>query len=167
MSLNDIELHPKLLEELYSKSLIVEDEASEIPDMAASNSDIKFLGNNQKNILVCVHYDDSVHLPDAQLDFLSNLLKACRLGLNDVAIMNMKNVANANYNQILNHFKSKVVMLFGITTEKFGFPFSIPQYQVQQFAEQTVIHSPALHDLQQDEPARRKLWAALRKIFNI
>jgi DNA polymerase III psi subunit len=164
MSLNDIELYPQLLAELYSKSLIGETETEDVFD---SVSDVKFLGNNQKNVLVCVHYDNSVHLPDAQLDFLSTLLKACRLGLSDVAIINVKNIANFNHNQILNYFQTKVAMLFGITTEALGFPFSMPPYQVQSFADKTVIHAPALHELQQDESARRKLWAALKKIFNV
>lgn len=191
MSLNDIQLNPQLLAGLYSKSLVgaidgviesalslskpetnlnisepkVADTAKKIADPPPSL--LKSLGNNQKNVLIGVDYAESANLPDAQLDFLTNLLKACQLGLNDVAIINRRNYPDVIYTEILDHFKSKIVMLFGITAQQFGFPFEIPKYQVQQFAGKTVIHSPALHEIGNDKAEKGKLWISLKKIFNV
>lgn len=193
MSLNNIELNPQLLAGLYSKSLIGEADSLDVPITSSlppkpqkqpaqknskpavdktspsltSSSPFKTLGNNQKNVLVGVNYADTKHLPDAQLDFLTNLLKACNLGLGDVAIINMNHYADLDYTEILNHFNSKVVMLFGITAQEFGFPFSIPEYQVQQFSGKTVIHSPALHEIENDKVAKGKLWVGVKRIFNL
>lgn len=191
MSLNDIQLNAQLLAGLYSKSLIGDaDETSvAIPAISApevkanisekkvpaaikanvstSQNSFKSLGNNQKNVLICVNYTESANMPDAQLQFLTNLLKACKLGLNDVAIINMNNFEDASYTDILENFKSKVVMLFGLTAQQFGFPFEIPEYQVQQFAGKTVIHSPALHEIENDKVEKGKLWMSLKKIFSV
>lgn len=190
MSLNDIQLNPQLLAGLYAKSLVGDaDAVDEVPaktsvpgvnkNIPAAKSAVtqkhttvqqptfKSLGNNQKNVLIGVHYTDSTHLPDAQLDFLTNLLKACKLGLGDVAIINTNNYSGVDYSQILEHFKTKVVMLFGMTAQEFGFPFEIPEYQVQQFAGRTVIHSPALHGMQDNKTEKGKLWMALKKVFNL
>ncbi len=191
MSLNDIQLSPQLLAGLYSKSLIGDADGvphtfprvSEpetklnIPEKkgpvaakkvaGASQAAFKSLGNNQKNVLIGVHYAEIANLPDAQLSFLTNLLKACNLGLNDVAIINMNNHPDAVYTEILENFKTKVVMLFGITAQQFGFPFEIPEYQVQQFAGKTVVHSPALHEIENDKAAKGKLWMSLKRIFNV
>lgn len=193
MSLNDIELNPQLLAGLYSKSLIGEtDNDVDFPaktvlppkqqtniikeptkaakpekSIAAPVSNFKSLGSNQKNVLVGVHYADTTHLPDAQLDFLTNLLKACNLGLGDVAIINMNNFTGIDHNQILENFKTKTVLLFGITAQEFGFPFDILPYQVQQFAGKTVIQSPALHEIENDKAAKGKLWMGLKRIFGI
>lgn len=126
----------------------------------------KSLGNNQKNVLVAVKYTDVIHLPDAQLNFLANLLKACALGLEDVAIINMNNYTDVGHNQILTHFKSNIVLLFGMTAQDFGFPFEIPEYQVQHFANRTILHSAALHSIQDDKETKGRLWAGLKKIFH-
>jgi len=191
MSLNDIQLNPQLLAKLYPKSLIDDADAAMhshtkllAPDVEINVAEkkvsstskksaealriaFKSLGNNQKNVLIGVNYPERANLPDTQLDFLTNLLKACNLGLNDVAIINLNNYPDAVYTEILEHFKSKIVMLFGITAHQFGFPFEIPEYQVQQFAGRTVIHSPALHELENDKVAKGKLWTSLRIIFNV
>lgn len=190
MSLNDIQLTPQLLERLYSRSLIgeadngadislisppsatparlpTENPVPEKPAPTGNTIDFRSLGNNQKNVLVGVHYSDIVNLPDAQLDFLTTLLKACKLGLTDVAVINFNNYADVEGSEIMDYFKSRVVMLFGITPKEFGFPFEIPEYQVQQFAGRTVIHSPALHGIQDNKAEKGKLWAGLKRIFNV
>ncbi|MCH5718104.1 hypothetical protein [Niabella hibiscisoli] len=126
----------------------------------------KSLGSNQKGILVAVNYENITNLPDTQLEFLMQLLKACHLSLNDVALINMNNYPTVAHTSVLNHFNTKVVLLFGITVQDWGFPFQTPPYQVQSFSGYTVMHAPALHDLQNDKPAKGLLWAAL-KIYSI
>lgn len=127
----------------------------------------KYLGNNQKKILVGVNYADAIHLPDAQLDFLMQLLKACQLSLNDVAVVNRSNYTDHSYTEMLDYFGATVILLFGITAQEFGFPFETPHYQVQQYAGYTVLHAPALEKLQDDKPAKGKLWAGLKTMFNL
>lgn len=182
MSLNNIELNPQLLAELYTNKLVgdidvqiiaatepivQEHEATLVAPAVNLRHDFKSLGNNQKNVLVAVYYNDVVHLPDAQLNFLANLLKACNLSLEDVALINMNHYNGIDYNQILTHFKSNIVLLFGMTSQDFGFPFEIPEYQLQRFADRTIIHSAALHSIQDDKEAKGRLWAGLKKIFNL
>jgi hypothetical protein len=45
---------------------------------------ISFLGNNSKQILIALQYNDISYLPDYDLKFLSGILSACKLSLNDV-----------------------------------------------------------------------------------
>ena len=174
MSLNNITLSPFLVAQLYPDSLTgepgkTEPAQKETPSKAEPEqpAEWKLLGNNQKNILVAVQYENIAHLPDPQLDFLMQLLKACQLGLNDVALINLNNYRGTEYTDILNYFQTKAILLFGISAQEFGFPFETPQYQVQSFTHYTVIHAPALHDLQNDKPAKGQLWTGLKKIFNL
>ncbi len=186
MSLNNIKLSPYLVSALYPKSLLGEsnDSAAQVittvpekkieeaiksaPEKTTpATAGLKFLGNNQKKVSIIVNYNDTVHLPDAQLDFLTTLLTACKLSLNDVAIINMNNYKEASYDIILTNFESKIVLLFGLTAQQFGFPFETPQYQVQQFVGKTILHAPALHNLENDKTAKGKLWNSLKRIFEI
>lgn len=178
MGLNDIELPPFLITQLFSKSLIESAEMSGNTSVAQSkNLDSlenksehnlwKHLGNNKKNILLVLLQKDVVNLPDHQLDFLIQLLKACQLSLNDVAIINLNNYVDVTYEKILSHFSSRTILLFGVSTAAFGFPFEIPAYQIQTFTAYTVLHAPELASLQNDKSAKSKLWASLKKLFNL
>ncbi|MCH5597185.1 hypothetical protein [Niabella ginsengisoli] len=174
MSLNEITLSPYLLTQMYPSSLIeskktnepLHVEAGEQKDLSSA-IDWKSLGNNQKKVLIVVNYDNIANLPDPQLDFLTQLLKACQLSLNDIALINVNNYKNADSTEILNHFDSRIVLLFGISPQQFGFPFDTPPFQVQNFANYTVTHAPALESLENDKPAKGQLWTSLKKIFNL
>src|SRR5690606_16185300 len=130
MSLNEMNLSPYQVAQLYPVSLVGQPQSPAAAPAEAA-PDWKFLGNNQKAVLVGVSYPDVMNLPDGQLEFLMQLLKACGLSLNDVALININNYKNITHTDILNHFNTSIVLLFGISAQDFGFPFETPPYQVQ------------------------------------
>jgi len=181
MGLNDLHLSPSILSRLYPSSLIntgnIEMAQPGIPakDSSKSKKEIEtlllpawqFLGSNQRNILVVVNYSNAVHLPDEELSFLTNMLAACKLSLGDVAIVNRNNYKDVLYKDILTHFQSKIVFLFGVEPAAFGLPVSFPYFQVQLFANCTFLYTPALEVRNNDPLLKSKLWVSLRSIFGI
>jgi DNA polymerase III psi subunit len=177
MSLNEMNLPPYLVAQLYPSSLVGQEKKPDPITFVPTEPSVlaepeltiewKSLGSNRKGILVAVNYENITNLPDAQLEFLMQLLKACQLSLHDVALINMNNYPGVAHTSILSQFSTKVVLLFGITIQDWGFPFQTPPYQVQSFSDYTVMHAPALHDLQNDKPAKGLLWAALKNIFHL
>jgi hypothetical protein len=169
MSLNNISLPPSLVAELY-KSALVESPAGEIKNetvVPVPGKHWKYLGNNKKNILVVVHYNDFPILPDNELAFLSRMLSACKLNLDDVAVVNRHNHTVIFYKEYAEHFNCKTVLLFGIEPGSFGLPLIFPEYQVQHFSGCDFLFTPAMEILQKDELLRTKLWVCLKKMFNI
>ena len=169
MDLNHLELPASLIEDLYKFSLVGMNEVPVKlqPEKIVIESKWKWLGNNGKNILVIVKYGNGIHLPDEQLGFLTNMLTACKIGLGDVAIVNLNNHPEASYKDLLNHFKSKIVFLYGIEPATFGLPVSFPHFQVQSFANCTFLFTPSLEELDKDKVLKSKLWVCLRRIFGI
>ena len=180
MALNDLNLSSSILVELYPTSLINPDEngiiqqpqsikpiAAEILQEPPIKETLKYLGSNQKNILIVVDYDTAVHLPDEELNFLTTMLAACKLGLGDAAIVNLNNYKNTSYKEFLAEFKSKTVFLFGVEPSVFGLPVSFPYFQVQSVANCTFLYSPALEEQRKDALLKSKLWVSLRTIFGI
>ncbi len=181
MALNDLHLSPNIIAALYPSSLINLDKVDVIPlakqvetivpeikiEPAAVDTGWKFLGNNQKNILIIVNYDTAVHLPDEELNFLTNMLAACKLNLGDVAIVNRYNYKETGYKDFLAHFKSQIVFLFGVEPVIFGLPVSFPHFQVQTVANCTFLYAPALEETRNDSLLKSKLWVSLRSIFGI
>lgn len=132
-----------------------------------SASGWKWLGDNKKNILVIVQYPDAIHLPDTSLDFLTTMLAACKIGLADVAILNLNNHPEASYKELTSFFKSKIVFLFDAEPAAFGLPMSFPHYQLQAFANATFLYSPSLTELENDKLQKSKLWVCLKRLFNL
>jgi hypothetical protein len=177
MSLNDLHLPSSLITALYPSSLISTDIEDSVPapkksgmeqEASTDNTESwKSLGNNQKNILIVVHYGDMVHLPDEELSFLTGMLTACKLSLDDVAIINTNHYQKIGYKDILSHFKSKIIFLFGVPPGDFGLPVNFPFFQVQSLSNCTFLFTPALEQRHTDVLFKSRLWVSLRTIFSI
>lgn len=129
-----------------------------------------FLGDNQKHIVILVNDIEAVYLRDEWLQFLSNILGACKLNLGDVAIVNHANnpMLFADYQQQLvpQHF-----ILFDVPTQNIQLPFTVPFYQLQQFGSTQFLLVPSLALMLGNTDAvkmeKSKLWLSLKKMFNI
>ncbi len=181
MDLNNIELPASVVADLYRNFLVgenvktkeaiipepVEKKEGEVALKIQTVQGWKSLGSNQRNILVVVDHDKLVHLPDEDLHFLTEILGACRLSLDDVGIVNRNNYKDMPYKELLTHFKSRKVLLFGIDPATFGLPMNFPYFQVQAFHDNSFLYSPSLKNLGNDKLLKSKLWICLKRIFNI
>jgi hypothetical protein len=173
MSLNNIKLPASVVSTLY-KSVLVETTSKpenlvELPgpEIEKFDNEWKFLGTNQKNILLIVNNPGTVHLPDNELAFLTAILTACKLHLGDVAIINFNNYKGIEFKDIIKQFSTRIVLLFDVSPELLGLPVIFPHFQVQQNAGLTFLYSPSVADLENDKVLKSKLWVSLRRLFNV
>lgn len=175
MDINHIHLPASAIASLYASSLVDTGEitAKEIPvkektvvPEPVKQGAFRSLGDNAKNILVVVNTSEAVHLPDQDLQFLTNMLTACKLSLADVAIVNI-NQQPASYKELISTYKSKIALLFAIEPAGFGLPMSFPFYQIQPFANCSFLYTPSLNEIEKDKIEKSKLWVSLRRLFNI
>jgi len=173
MALNDIQLDSSLLVDMYRNSLVemkdgqrMQTAPKKVKDEAPPPAR-KYLGEFKKNILLVVRYDLATHLPDAQLNFITSILGACKLGLADVAILNIAHLPGETYKQVQEKYKSTVTILFGLTPQEFEMPLDFPEFQVQPFNNCTFLHTPVLEKLENDKVLKSKLWVCLRRVFSL
>jgi hypothetical protein len=167
MSLNNIDLPPKTIADFYKTNLVDSSEESISMHVTEHKKQWNYLGENKKKVLIVVNYPAVAHIPDAQLDFLTNLLGACKLNLGDSAILNYQHYSATDFNSIISFFGPKTIFLFGINPDDFGLPILFPHFQVQAFNEATYLFTPALQDIEADKILKSKLWVCLKKIFNL
>src|SRR6187397_1557888 len=114
MSLNDIHLPSGTIADFY-KNVLIEPSQS-IARIEAKQTKQKdstsFLGNNKKQVVIMVNYEDAVHIPDAQLIFLTSILTACKLNLDDIAIINFAKSSGKSSKELLKEVPAKSVLLF-------------------------------------------------------
>lgn len=174
MSLNQINLTPQLLTDLYANALI-ETHAIAVPKSTPTeesakpvkSSTISYLGNNRRHILVIVNDDRVSFLTDEELTFFTKVLGACELGIDDVAIVNWSHLPKKDYQSLLEELQSKKVLLFNLTPIEFGLPLHFPPFQIQEFDQRTYLQAPSLASIEQDVTAKKQLWTALKKLFAI
>ena len=162
MSLNNIQLSPQLLAELYP-DVIIEVSGKE-PER---KTDFRFLGNNKKNILILVSKEETAFLEDFELNFLTNILAACKFSLADVAIVNLHNHAATSYSSIIQFFRSKFVLLFDVAPQEIDLPFNFPHFQIQKFDQCIYLSAPALNKIESDKTTKTNLWTSLKNLFGL
>ena len=164
MSLDNIQLTPFLIQELYNNSLFDLDTNQTNP-LNEDQKKIRYLGMNKKNIVVLVDNHESIFLPEKLFDFLLGILTACMLSLDDVVLINTDKNPGINYKQLEANFAPDRILLFGIDPASLQFPLVFPYYQLQKYNNQVYLYAPSLQTLSDDKTQKTHLWISLKKLF--
>jgi hypothetical protein len=129
-----------------------------------------FLGNNGKNIVILVHEPEAAFLNEESLDFLTKILGACKLNMGDVAVINIARYL-ANFAEIKQELDPSSCLLFNVSAAMIKLPFTVPNYQVQQYGGCTFLMAPSLLQYYGDSGdaklEKTKLWVSLKSLFNL
>jgi len=166
MSLDNIQLTPFLIQDLYNNSLVDLDTLQSKPGTNQQNN-LRFLGKNHKNISIVVNDKESVFLPENLFDFLLGILTACKLSMNDVVLLNTDKNPGVTYNEIVNNFQPGIIILFGVDPAVLDFPLVFPFFQLQKYNQQVYLNAPSLEILSSEKSQKVQLWNCLKKLFNI
>lgn len=189
-SFGKIQLPDFLLVDLFKDNLVLCDEktttkraiaiAQEKPVLATVKIPTKrqeniapkkwFLGDNKKQILILVKDIEAMYLRDEWLQFLTNILGACKLNIGDVAIVNYANNP-INFTTLNEQLNPQFYLLFDVISQDIQLPFTVPNYQLQKFGNATFLLAPSLALMQGNTDAvkmeKSRLWLSLKKLFNI
>ena len=164
MSLNNIQFSDYLCQHLYTKSLII---TTDVSKTGTAKIKIESLGGNKKKILFLVNNSQDKFLGNEEMTLLTNLITACQLSMEDIALVNYHNSGSINYKDLIDYFQSGKILLFGISTTELGLPFVVPDFQIQSYTEKLFMSAPALKELLSDKNLKKELWICLKKIFLI
>ncbi len=183
MSINKIRLSPHLLADLYADTLVVTESISmpesaapasepvtppataSTPQVAATATPRRHLGSNAQRIAIIVHQPEFAFLPDGELQFLTTILTACKLGLGDIALINAAGRDAESFTEQLDELGSEKVILFGVEPLGIGLPIHFPPFRLQAFNKRTYLHGPALPELESDKNVKLQLWNCLKTLF--
>jgi hypothetical protein len=128
----------------------------------------KILGNNKQQITVVVNCPNDVFVPEAELQFLTKMLGACKLNMADVAIVNHATAAVA-IDRLKQQLQPRFVLLLGVEPSTIQLPISFPTFKEQAYAGTTYLFTPALDQLNQEtdnaKVQKRQLWDCLKRMF--
>jgi hypothetical protein len=167
MSLDNIQLPPIVLHDLFKHSLVDLNAGTTKDDTINTTStvNISFLGTNQKQIAIIVDNEKTIYLPDEELNFLLGILSACKLSMADVALVNIAKNNTLIYTDIAQQLNAEKILLFAVTPAQLQLPLQFPHYQIQKFNTQVYLSAPSLQLIEADKAEKTKLWNCLKQIF--
>ncbi len=148
---------------MYSNLLV--DLAPEMNPAAAFA--LKHLGSCVKNILILTNNNNTPFLPDNELQFLTNILSACKLNMADVAIVNTADTETLPLQQKMEQLNAVTILMFEVEPAKLDLPIHFPQYQVQHFNSRIYLHAPSLTVIESDKALKLKFWNSLKNLFGL
>jgi DNA polymerase III psi subunit len=163
MSLDNIQLPGFIIQDLYQKSLV--DLNNSESKNTAKSKEINYFGGNKQHIILLVKNADAVFINDEQLTFLSGILTACKLTIEDIALVNIVNLSSLSYKLFIDEFKPKIFLLFGVSPDEIQLPFVMPYFQKQSYNNVLYLSSPALNEVEANKDLKRQLWEVLKQIF--
>jgi hypothetical protein len=153
---NQIALEKPVLAALYKNVLVDVGTKSEIPELAPIAPAIK----NIRVITLC----DTQQLPENQYGFLTAILKACNIKIQDIELSCLSKGQTYIYNKPENIVYKKT-LLFGVLPEAIALPMRFPFFQIQQFEKTFYLSAPDLTSIEQDKKLKVELWQCLQKLF--
>ena len=128
---------------------------------------LRFLGNNARRIAILVNYPGEPFLPEASLQFLTNILNACKLNIGDTAIVNAGRDA-VDFPLLRTTLHMEQLILFG------NIPGIIPgaaSFAIEVVEGVGALTAPALEEMNngsaEGKQLKGRLWQALKQLFNL
>lgn len=157
--IDSIELTSELCRRLYSNGIINLDFSAR-----KTKPELIYKGKNNQHILVAI--DVSTGLKKDDQSFLEKLLKACELTMDDVALVNMKDL-EVQLSEVIRQLQIKKCILFGIPLLSIDLPIGSAEETAIIFDDKYFIRTASLPSLQHDAAKKKALWHALKNMFGV
>lgn len=170
--LNKITLGPELLHAFYAAHLTLlptqggqqkkESDDARYPETEATK--------NKKNITLLYSNPSGKGSGKEQLDFIQKILQACKLTLDDVALLPIPD-EGITIEQLKAAYQPAILVMFGIDPTSIGLPIRFPEFKLQSYDGTTYLSAPdialLMEDTENGKLLKSRLWACLRSLFNL
>jgi hypothetical protein len=116
--------------------------------------------------MVLVDYPGETVMERNDLQYLGNILAACKRSLEDSLVLNMSGLPVGSFSTWAPTPSPRFIWMIGLEPQQVSLPARFPAFQVQTLGDITYIWTPPLSALQ-DKEGKTKLWNALKQMFRI
>lgn len=157
--IDHIQLTPSLCSLLYAEGIVN-------PDLKPTEkkSHMAFLGANQKNILIGIDVPKELKSTDEEL--LNNLMQACNITMDDVALVNMKD-QEMPLSAIFSQLKIKKAIFFGVPALAMDISLGEKEETILYCMDCTIVKTAPLAALHNNVNKKKALWGALKNMFDL
>ncbi|SOD15245.1 hypothetical protein [Pedobacter xixiisoli] len=125
--------------------------------------DFKYLGKNEKSILILVNDSQNPVSTPQGTELLRKLVLSINLKNADFALLNYSAYTNAKFEHLYSFFACKLVISFGVPPLTLGLGEQL-RHQLHVVNDIKMIFTHNLHDLETDLSAKKALWGTLKNL---
>lgn len=125
--------------------------------------DFKYLGKNEKKILILVNDTENPVSTEQGRELLRKLVLSINLKNADFALLNYSAYTSAKFEHLSAFFSCKFLLSFGVSPNALG----LAEYQLHQlhvFQNINMIFTHNLHALDADMASKKTLWGTLKNL---
>jgi hypothetical protein len=178
MSFENIQLTDDQLADLYGKQLVLVEkgdntsktEAKPVkPAIAtepvATTAPLQGItGKNKKQFIWLVEEHYFPYLNDADFQFLADVLTACKMNMEDIALVNVANNRN-QFHELVQQLQPKFIIASGVQVD--ALPIQSADYRVQEQQDYLLCCTETLEAIRTDKSKKSKLWLALKQMLGL
>lgn len=164
MSLKEVSLDPFLIAGIYRQPLI---KAKPVPAEISSREEkpVPSLGNNRQRWLLVIHNPEEAYLNEEIFNMLLKLLNACKLTLDDIALINTAHLPETGFSLFRQQFSPRKMVLFGQALAEIT-----GDHPKNKAWEENGIHflrADSLNDMYRDQSLKMPFWNALKDFLSV
>jgi hypothetical protein len=178
MSFENIQLTDDQLADLYGKQLVIvekgdntvktETKAAKIniaAEPVAATAPLQGItGKNKKQFVWLVEEHYFPYLNDADFQFLGDVLTACKMNMEDIALVNVANNRN-HFDELVQQLQPKFIIASGVQVD--ALPIQPADYRVQEQRGFLLCCTETLEAIRTDKSKKSKLWLALKQMLGL
>lgn len=163
MSIENIQLTKEQLEEFYSSHLVITDASRNINTDSKEKEHSKGItGKNHKHFVWVVNEPDYPFLSDEDFKFMSEVITACKMNMDDIALVNLAK-SNLDFTELKERLQPKFIILSALAQNW----LEADSYSLQQQEGFQFYISEDLNVLRDDKAKKSKLWLALKQMLGL
>lgn len=116
--------------------------------------------------MIAIYNKEQIGLPDEQFAFLTKILEACHLSMNDVAIVNKANLPELALSEIVEQLTPEKLILLGDFFKDWGGE-DLEKNKMSSIAGCSCLFSDSLKELHTNTQLKKSFWQALQTFFNL
>lgn len=165
MGLETIQLTGQQLEELYSSHLVITGN----PDTAGHGEKARpahtgITGKNKKQFVWVVNEPDYPFLSDADFQFISDVINACKMNMDDIALVNIAQ-NGMGFKEVIDQLKPAFLILLFPAQDWITVQANEYILQQQQGYQLYITEAPGI--VRNDKVRKSKLWLALKQMLGL
>ncbi len=165
MGFETIQLTGQQIEELYSSHLVItEKTVKPKPETISNPTATGITGKNKKQFVWVVNEPGYPFLSDADFQFLSEVVNACKMNMDDMALVNIAQ-NNMDFEQTVTELQPKILIVSFL--DRNWIPLNKEAYTLQQEENFQLYITEELQIIRNDKVKKSKLWLALKQMLSL
>lgn len=143
-----------------TESIIADPATNSVPQVI----DFKYLGKNQRNILILVNDEQNEVSDEDGRELLRKIVKSINLSANDFALLNYAKYKGIGFKQLQEHFSSTLVFSFGVSPADLALSTAHLEHAIVMESAVKMIFSAELRVLDKNPAGKKALWGSLQNL---